>query len=157
MVCLDPIQGRCGTDSLLEATRLPSPCLDVWPIPNHGGVEVGDRIGKVIMPSPPIMNHLRPSDSRQATRNLCGTYELFGINVSTHGLTIPVASDIEATRIGLVVRVDMLGESSRYNTGANSFFRYGRISPIGSSIPRRDTARVVKCYWDVATLPNRCD
>jgi hypothetical protein len=96
VVCLDPIQGRCGTDALLEATCLPCPFLDVGPVPNECGVEVGNRIGKVIVPSTPIMNDLGPRDTWQASRNLGCTDKLFNIDVSTHAETIPPRADIGA-------------------------------------------------------------
>ena len=98
MVCLDSIPGRCGTNALLEATCLPSPRLDVRPIPNHGGVEVGDRIRKVIMASPPIMNHLGPRDTGQSPSNLGRTYQLFNIDRTSHSPTLVRgghSSDIE--------------------------------------------------------------
>ena len=157
VVCLDSIQGRCGTDTVLEATCLPCPFLDVGPVPNECGVEVGHRLRKIIMPSTPIVNHLRASDSRQTSRNLCGSYEFFDIDVSTHAETIPPTADIDAMRWGLFVRVDQLGGSPRYNTGPNSFSRYGRYPPAGIRTPRRIWTQAVKGYWDATRVSEHCD
>lgn len=88
MVCLDSIQGRCGTDALLETVRLPCPFLDVGPVPNECGVEVGNGIRKVIVPSTPIMNYLWPRDSRQASRNLGCADKMVHVHGSPHVLRI---------------------------------------------------------------------
>ncbi len=157
MVCLDPIQGRCGTDALLEATRLPCPFFDVRPVPNDGGVEVGNGIGKVIMASPPVVNDLRSSDSGQPSSDLGCSYELFGINVSTHVQTIPVTSDVDVPRGPIGCSLQVLGCPLHYNTGRYKFCCYGPYSPVGICTPRRIWTRAVKCYLDAARVSEHCD
>lgn len=157
MVCLDPFQGRCGTDALLEATGLACPLLDVWPVPNESGVEVGNGIGKVIMASPPVMNNLRPRDSGQPSSDLGCSYELFGINVSTHVQTIPVTSDVYVPPGPIPCSLQVFGCPLHYNTGPNGFSRYGPYPPVGTCTPRRTWTRAVKCYSDATRVSEHRD
>lgn len=143
VVRVDSIRRRCQLGALLEAPRPPCPILDVRPIPNQGGVEVGNRLREIIMTTTPIMHHLRTSDAGQTPGNLRGADQLIRINLSSHEPTlalkqVPTDAQREADDDTRVIRTGRLC----------SLLLHDVRPPAGDEIPGRDPTPRVKCSLD---------
>lgn len=71
--------------ALSQASRRPSPPLDLWPVPDERLPELRDRFGEGVVASSPVVHDLGALYS-ESLCDFCGADELIDIQLSAHDL-----------------------------------------------------------------------